>query len=292
MMTSLPLPELTVDAAVREGLAAAARLWPSIDAAEQSLLAGDLPALLSDPSWREFARRAASVIGERGYAVARGLDPDDGRSLLLLATIVGTAFETYAPGRIVKRFRMSPWTRSLSHTLAAGSFHTDGNVSADPPVATAIQCERDDPGGEGYAELRVASLAALLEQLALRDEAGREALHVLREERVAMAHERSAAEWVGKAIEGGRIRYHPESLRVAQARAGAPPERLERVIATVHEAALAASTPFRMSAGDILLVSNRRALHYRGECSVRFTRFPTEFERRSILVLHRAGADD
>jgi hypothetical protein len=291
-MTPLSLPELRIDPTVRRGIAAAAQAWPSIEAAEQSLLGGIAPPFLREPAWEAFARGAAALIRDRGYAIARGLDADDGRSLLLVSTIVGDGFETYAPGRIVKRFRMSPWTRSLSHTLAAGNFHTDGNVSPAPPAGTAMQCERDDPGGEGYAELRVAPLAALLQQLALDGDAGREALAFLRDEQVAMAHERSPAEWSGRAVEAGRIRYHPESLRVANARAGAPPERLERVIATVHKAALAVSIPFRTRPGDILLVSNRNALHYRGECSVRFTRFPTEFESRSLLVLHRAGPDD
>jgi hypothetical protein len=291
-MTPLPLPELTIDPSVRRGIAESAQAWSSIEAAEQNLLGGILPSFLRESAWEAFSRGAAALIRDRGYAIARGLDADDGRSLLVVSTIIGDGFETYAPGRIVKRFRMSPWTRSLSHTIAAGNFHTDGNVSPTPPAGTAMQCERDDPGGDGYAELRVASLAALLQQLALGGEDGREALAFLRDERVAMAHERSPAQWSGRAIEGGRIRYHPESLRVAHARAGASPDRLERVIATVHKAALAASIPFRTRPGDVLLVSNRNALHYRGECSVRFTQFPTEFESRSLLVLHRTGPDD
>lgn len=281
-----------MDPAVRRGIAGSAQAWSSIEAAEQSLLEGILPSFLREPAWEAFARDASALIRDRGYAIARGLDTDDGRSLLVVSTVVGNRFETYAAGRIVKRFRMSPWTRSLSHTLAAGNFHTDGNVSLCPPFGTAMQCERDDPGGERYAELRVAPVAALLQQLAIGGDAGRDALAFLRDERVAMAHERSTAEWSGRAVEQGRIRYHPESLRVARARAGTPPDRLERVIATVHEAALATSIPFRTRPGDILLVSNRTALHYRGECSVRFTRFPMEFESRSLLVLHRAGPDD
>jgi hypothetical protein len=291
-MTPLPLPELTIDPPVRRGIASSAQAWPSIDDAEQSLLEGSLPPLLLEPAWTAFARDAAALIRERGYAIARGFEVDEGRSLLLVSTILGDGFDTYGGGRIVKRFRMSPWTQSLSHTLEAGNFHTDGNVSPTPPAGTAMQCERDDPGGEGYAELRVAPLAALLQQLELAGEPGRDALALLRDEEVAMAHERSPAIWSGRAVQEGQIRYHPESLRVATARAGASPERLERVIATVHHAALAASIPFRTRPGDILLVSNRTALHYRGECTVRFTRFPTQFESRSLLVLHRTGRDD
>jgi hypothetical protein len=44
--------------------------------------------------------------------------------------------------------------------------------------------------------------------------------------------------------------------------------------------------PFHTGPGDAVLVSNRTALHYRGACSVRFTKFPNEFDARSVLVLH------
>ena len=55
----------------------------------------------------------------------------------------------------------------------------------------------------------------------------------------------------------------------------------------LEEAALAVSRPFDLGPGDVLFVSNRRALHYRGECSVRFTRFPVEYQARAIFVLHQ-----
>ena len=54
----------------------------------------------------------------------------------------------------------------------------------------------------------------------------------------------------------------------------------------IHRAALGVSVPFHTGKGDTLLVSNRTALHYRGACSVRFTKFPTEFDSRSLVVLH------
>ena len=109
-----------------------------------------------------------------------------------------------------------------------------------------------------------------------------------------MLNDHSPSGWSGLAVEGGTIRYHPETLRAAARRSGSPSDELEEKIARVARAAFAVSEPFVLGRGDVLLISNRRALHYRGECSVVFKRFPTEFASRSVFVLHagreRGGA--
>jgi hypothetical protein len=287
MTAAPPIPELQASAALSEAIAAHSAALGTVDEAELSALREDLAAALAAArEWQVFRATLAEAVGGLGYAVVRGLATDGGTSLLIASAALGAPFETYARGRIVKRFRMSPWTRELSHTLQAGNFHTDGNVAPVPPIATAMQCEREDPGGDAYAELRVAHLPRLLRELGRRGQAGAAALAFLQEEQVAMAHERSTSIWSGRLVEKGTIRYHPESLRVANARIGGDAERLEERIAEIHEAAMAVAPPFHTRAGDVLLVSNRRALHYRGACSVRFTDFPTRFESRSVLVLH------
>jgi hypothetical protein len=292
MAAPAPLPEIELPAPLRRAIGDATSLFGSIDAAEQLSLSGDICApLIEDGGWRDLRARVAAVVRERGYVVMRGLDADDGRSLLLAGSLMGEAFGTYGGGRIVKRFRMSPWTKELSHTLAEGSFHTDGNVSDLPPVATAMQCETEDPGGDDYAELRVAHLPDLLVHLKAGGRAGAQAVSFLCREEVPMAHGRSTASWSGRLVSNGAIRYHPESLRVANGRLGRPIDRLETMIASIHRAALAASIPFHTRPGDVVLVSNRHALHYRGACSVRFRRFPADYDTRSLLVLHRVGPD-
>ena len=90
----------------------------------------------------------------------------------------------------------------------------------------------------------------------------------------------------GRLVQDGKIRYHPQSLRVAAKRLEQQAQDVEPVIAAIHRASMDVSLPFHTSPGDTVLVSNTFALHYRGECSVRFTKFPTEFESRSLLVLH------
>jgi hypothetical protein len=292
MAAPAALPEIELPGPLRRAIGDATSLFETIDAAEQRSLTDEISApLAGDPSWQDLRAAVASAVRERGYIVIRGLDTDDGRSLLLVGSLMGRAFGTYGGGRVVKRFRMSPWTKELSHTLAEGNFHTDGNVSDDPPVATAMQCEAEDPGGDDYAELRVAHLPDLLRHLEAGGPGGVGAISFLCREYVPMAHVRSTAQWSGRLVSDGVIRYHPESLRVANGRLGRPIDRLETMIATIHRAALAASIPFHTRPGDVVLVSNRRALHYRGACSVRFRRFPADYETRSLLVLHRVGPD-
>lgn len=289
----MAIPEVQVSDALGDAIASHAGALGTVDEAELRALGEDFAAeLAADPDWRVFRAAVAEAVAGFGYAVVRGLAADGGRSLLIASAALGAPFETYGRGRIVKRFRMSPWTRQLSHTLQAGNFHTDGNVARLPPVATAMQCEQEDPGGDAYAELRVAHLPRLLRELGRRGEAGAAALVFLQDEEVPMAHERSASLWSGRLVEQGTIRYHPESLRVANARAGGDAAQLEERIAAIHEAAMAVAPPFHTRPGDVLIVSNREALHYRGACSVRFTDFPTGFDSRSVLVLHcrdRAG---
>jgi hypothetical protein len=149
-----------------------------------------------------------------------------------------------------------------------------------------MQCEEEDPGAPTYAEQRVAYLPRLLERLASGSRQDIDAFTFLTETVAAMAHERSHDIWQGVLVQNGTIRYHPHGLRVASRRLNQESPELESVIATIHRAATDVSVPFHTCPGDTVLVSNRTALHYRGECSVRFTRFPTEFDSRSLLVLH------
>jgi hypothetical protein len=286
-MTPRILPETMIDDSLKREIDIVARLFRSLDEAEFAALNTDIVMPLRvDQRWAAFCNSVQSTIRQCGYIIVRGLDADDGKSLLVVSTAMGWTFDTYQPGRIVKRFRMSPWTSELSHTTRAGDFHTDGNVAAVAPIGTAMQCEHEDPGAPDYAEQRVAYLPDLLSRLATGASEDIEALDFLKQAVVVMAHERSRQEWRGPLVQNGTIRYHPHSLRVASKRLDDPWSKLEVIIACIHRAAIDVSVPFHTQAGDTVLVSNRVALHYRGECSVRFTRFPTEFDSRSLFVLH------
>jgi hypothetical protein len=286
-MTGRPLPETTIDLSLKGAIDLLAGTFASVADAEIAALTSDISSpIRGNHRWIAFRDAINSTISQCGYTVVRGLEPDEGRSLLIVSTALGASFDAYRPGQIVKRFRMSPWTNELSHTIRAGDFHTDGNVSSVPPVGTAMQCEIEDPGAPEYAEQRVAYLPDLLKRLASGDSEDAEAFTFLTEAEATMAHERSNEVWRGRLVQNGTIRYHPQSLRLACKRLNGQSLALEAAIAAIHRAAIEVSIPFHTRPGDTVLVSNRTALHYRGACSVRFTRFPTEFESRSLFVLH------
>jgi hypothetical protein len=147
-MTVLQLPETTIDRSLKRQIDALASTFESIEDAETGALTSDIVApLRGDQRWTVFCDLVNSTIRNCGYIVVRGLEADEGRSLLIVSTAFRAAFDTYGERRIVKRFRMSPWTAELSHTIRAGDFHTDSNVSPFPPVGTAMQCEHEDPSG-------------------------------------------------------------------------------------------------------------------------------------------------
>src|SRR4051794_7810311 len=119
-MTGTVLPEIEVGRGLKAAVGGLAASFGSIDDAERLALQSDIAEpLRADSAWRMFCDAGTSFIDQRGYIVVRGLEPDDGRSLLILGTVFRGSFDTYKPGKIVKRFRMSPWTTELSHTTRA-----------------------------------------------------------------------------------------------------------------------------------------------------------------------------
>ncbi|WP_167282680.1 TauD/TfdA family dioxygenase [Paraburkholderia sp. Cy-641] len=207
----------------------------------------------------------------------------DGITGLLFASLCFTDLKRYRGGKIVKHFRMSPWTKALSHTLASGFFHTDLNTSEVPPAVTAMQCLDPDPGAPEYGQLRVARLQDLADRLWKTDE---DAAKFLLYETVTMVNETSPSGWQGAMVADGLVRFHPESLLAAQKHLGCNPASLPEHLAAIHQAALDVSAPINLEPGELLLVSNKRALHQRGACTVRFQEFPSEFQSRRVSVFH------
>jgi len=212
---------------------------------------------------------------------------DDGSTGLVLAMSVFAALKPYRGQQIVKHFRMSPWTTALSHTLASGFFHTDINTADIPPAATIIQCLEPDPGAPDYGQIRVTTMKALLEAL----RAGRQtsALRLLEQDSVTMVNETSPAGWRGRLIDDDTIRFHPESLIAAQRRHGTNPADLDECLNVIHETAISISAPIHLDPGELVMISNRRALHQRGPCTVRFREYPSDFDARKVAVLHTLG---
>lgn len=241
--------------------------------------------LFDSPNWQAFADAARIAFAARDQLLIKGLPAsNDGTTLLLAAVTVGSEFRTYRGGQIIKHFKMSPWTTELSHTTKDGEFHTDLNTEEKPPAITAMQCLEPDPGAPKFGVSRVARLMDLLDVLERHH--SKEILDFLTKEPVTMLNDHSNSSWSGCIVEDKMIRYHPATLRAAAIRLKQPSSLLETQISKVADAAFAVSEPFCLERGDVLLLSNHRTLHYRGECSVIFKKYPTEFISRSVFVLH------
>lgn len=234
---------------------------------------------------RLLRERILSTWALRNHVVVRGVPVcNDGSTSLLVAMLVFPAMKSYRHGQIVKHFRMSPWTTALSHTTASGSFHTDINTADVPPAATIMQCLHPDPAAPAFGQLRVAVVGDVLAELA--SNGANEALRFLSKDSVTMLNETSPNGWSGAILADGGIRFHPESLRAAQKRYGTNPPDMESCLTVIHEAAMAVSTDINLVPGELLIVSNRHALHQRGACTVRFHKYPRDFESRKVAVLH------
>jgi hypothetical protein len=103
---------------------------------------------------------------------------------------------------------------------------------------------------------------------------------------VEMVDERAQGSWSGIMASESSVRFHPETLRAAERRGARFGDALERRLEVIRDAALAASEPIELGPGDALFVSNTRALHYRGACTVQYLEFPRRFEAREIHLLH------
>ena len=209
---------------------------------------------------------------------------EDGATGLLVAALLFRALRPYRADRVVKLFHMTPWTKALSHTLAEGTFHTDLNTAKQPPAATLMQCVHPDPDAPRHGQLRVARFRDIV--VALRGSDRRNALRLLTEDEVVMVNEASPDKWSGRIDDGNTVRFHPETLRAGLRRLGGNSTDLDDSLRAVHEAALSVSRPIDLGPGDVLFVSNRRALHQRGACTVRFRSFPRDFESRAVAVMH------
>jgi len=244
--------------------------------------------LIRTEEWRKFSDGVRSAFKSQDYVIIKGMPAvADGRLLLLVAQTVGAEFRTYRGTQIVKRFTMSPWTTELSHTTKEGEFHTDLNTEIIPPAITGMQCLDPDPGAPKYGLSRVARLKKLM--TFLKQSADDQTLKFLTERTVTMLNDHSSSSWSGHVVEGDTIRYHPETLRAAMRRQGRVETEVNICIERIATAAFAVSDSFVLDRGDILLLSNYRTLHYRGECSVQFKQFPTQFDSRSVFVLHMSS---
>lgn len=277
-------PEIYMPVEVAELLTIKAKQH-ALEDIEAELLAGldSLFGLDEMPAWNKFVDNLRRTWLVFDHAIVRGGPVGDGSTTLLTSLALGMQFKFYRNDKIVKHFKMSPWTTDLSHTMREGHFHTDLNTTQTPPKATVIHCLKPDPDVNSGV-IRVARVLDLLEEA--RRTGDESTLRFLCETKVEMVDKNAHDSWSGYILTDDTIRFHPETLRDAQCRSGSMPQDLEFQLSKIHQIAMAVSTPILLEEGDAVFVSNVRALHYRGPCTVNFLDFPRSFDAREIYVLH------
>ena len=110
-------PEFTIETSLKRAIDSRVRQFASVRDAERAALSGTLVAGLDrHREWSALCDSVTAEVRRHGYVVIRGLEVDEGRSLLIISSTLGTNFDTYGPRHIVKRFRMSPLDdRALPH---------------------------------------------------------------------------------------------------------------------------------------------------------------------------------
>lgn len=275
---------ITMSPEVCQLIEGAAKMQP-LEVLEENLLDNPFSGfqLSKNAAWQAFEHRVREAWKVQSHIVVRGIPVDNGTSSLLSALVLRSRYKSYRGRKIVKKFKMSPWTTELSQTIKEGHFHTDLNTAPKPPAATVIHCIKPDPQ-PGSGETRIVLLPDLLGELKRRN--AEDTLRLLMETDVEMVDDRKHGSWSGKIVQNKEIRFHPETLRAAVRRSAAMPKDLEEHLALIHESALAVSSPIQLDRGDAVFVSNLRALHYRGPCTARYIDFPRNFDSREIYVFH------
>ena len=106
-------------------------------------LASDLKPVGED--WLGFVLDLKQIWQQNDYVVVRSQPVTDGNAALLLSLAFNSRFKAYRGEKVLKHFKVSPWTNGLSQTLKEGHFHTDICTSETPPRITVIQCRVADP---------------------------------------------------------------------------------------------------------------------------------------------------
>jgi hypothetical protein len=95
-MTGQRLPETTIDPVLKQGIDGVAATFASIADAEIDARTKDIVATLRETQrWIEFCNLVTATIRQNGYIVVRGLEADEGRTLLIVSSAIGSPFATY-----------------------------------------------------------------------------------------------------------------------------------------------------------------------------------------------------
>lgn len=249
---------------------------------------GSLFGRLDSEDAYEFWLAAGVRAAEGNPIVVRGVGTDR-RSLYALAHVLGVA--VYRSERLgyCDSFEVEPFTESLSETTDAGGFHSDFSTQALPPSLAVLQCVRPDPRHPHYGRNQVVGVDAALTHVALAF--GDDVAQRLR--RAVIPHRFGTAvrqlplldvDASGDTI----VRFHSK-LVAADLLEPIHFEGNFALYKLLEVAAAELAADVALDAGDILIFSNHRCLHRRGESSVAFDRVTRSWKGRIINSVRYLG---
>ena len=223
-----------------------------------------------------------TLIRSQGYQIVRGFGADSARLESELSVVSqGKLFFSERIGSFVHEFRVLPYSENLSEQASGGGFHTDFMFQPSPPEFTALLCLRPDPRHPFYGRNQIVHRDDFLDRMdkiygirpadllhrpieysfPKRPTISLPILHLLNDEPVLRLHT--------SLMSPGRIKSF-DNLPLKH--------MIEAVCSDV-------ASELVLDQGDLLIVSNRFALHRRSECSFSFNLHDGSFSSREMATV-------
>jgi alpha-ketoglutarate-dependent taurine dioxygenase len=220
------------------------------------------------------------LLGESGFVHLRGFpDLGDLRGIVTLGSLLGELFADLShQATLVVEASPAPGATLQGNRTGALFPHTDFAMLERPPAVTLLRCATEDPLGAPFGVNGV-----MLAQHIIDHFFGAEWLPLLWTVPLPFAGRKPSGENVvfgtpvldvePGSLDVRSVRFHPSRVHHGFRVRGqdATPEEAA-VLQHLLSAARAVRQEVYLCAGDYLIVSNRRALHDRGRCSLRLGR--------------------
>jgi alpha-ketoglutarate-dependent taurine dioxygenase len=231
------------------------------------------------------------ILHDNGYVQVRGFPcTADARPILLFGLSLGEIFEDLSHQKSIVNEASPTLNATLQGNQTDALFlHTDFAMLEEPPEGTIVQCFAADPIGEPFGENGVAVARHILSRYY-----GSSQLNLVLNTPLPFAGTKPDGTIVlttQPIIECTHkkdplVRFHPSRIHHGFRTRGEPPSQQELdALITFQEMALKVRIGLPLTAGDILVINNRVALHDRGLCSLSLSKDAMRARISRILFL-------
>lgn len=216
-----------------------------------------------------------NLLIENGYVYIKGLEADDSiKSILMFGLGIGEVFADLSHQEtIVCETKPRPDERLQGNQLKPLFLHTDFAMLENPPIATIIECKKQDPSGLSYG-----SNGLSIAQDIVSKYYGTKKLDLILNTYLPFGGTTPEGKdiLIHKPIlelTAGRVkivRFHPSRIHHGFRLRNTDISNVEYdVLSIFQEWALQSRRKFSLDLGELLIVNNRTALHDRSACSLK-----------------------